>query len=87
MRWRWQSIFLPSGEWYWWVDLPNGWTAWVIDDTRGEGQAIYRIIATSGAMRKAFSVPFFTFTVAKSKALSLALAQVPRVCKTVRIET
>lgn len=87
MEQLWNSLCVPSGEWFWWKPLPNGWTAWVVDDSFRRGaRTEYAIYASSGEMKRAVKFKCMKLAPAKSLALSLALAQPPRVCRTERIE-
>jgi len=87
MKVEWNRVCIPDGCWFWWATLPNGWTAWVIDDSiRRRASTDYGIEATAGSMRKTVGFKIVNFATAKSMALSLALSQPERVCRTERIE-
>jgi hypothetical protein len=75
----WEAVSTPAGDWYWFTTLPNGVTAWVIDDSeRRKRSTRYQISAIRKGKQLSGAETFESFREAKNQSVFLAL-EFPRI--------
>lgn len=75
----WTFAYHKEGDWHWYFDLPNGWTACVHDYSQLRHRpTTYLIAANNGADILSGKEEYATFEEAKRAALELAMSPTHR---------